>query len=187
MDCLLGSKRKFTASPIPLLPRILASAAHRRLIILEIGCGKGLIASLLVQMISGCCATVVDADEITRLNVRSVNPAPGSTAAFVPLNGDTKISVNGLNRHFDLIIVPRQDMPDEKKRQVVNAIEASATRSPKTLVIVAAKRGRKTQKSLIATLHGKDFITIKKTALSSFATVLEVHCRSQMVWTCSSS
>ncbi|KAI9693831.1 MAG: hypothetical protein M1822_003102 [Bathelium mastoideum] len=129
-------------SDLPMLERTLASATYKRLNVLELGCGCGIVGIAMAQTIPDCSVTLTDTpevEEIVKQNISSMNPAMSSTVQFEPLDWEADISPKILERTLDMIVVADCTYNPDTAPDLVRTIAALLSRSPRAIVVVSMK------------------------------------------------
>ncbi|EKG14787.1 Nicotinamide N-methyltransferase putative [Macrophomina phaseolina MS6] len=127
---------------LPLLDSTLSSATYKKLHVLELGTGCGIVGISLAQIVPDCEVTLTDlpeAREIAQRNIDAMNPAMSSRATFVPLDWDQPLPKPVSERHYDLIIVSDCTYNPDSSPALVTTLKALTTRSPKAIIVLAMK------------------------------------------------
>ncbi|KAK5000941.1 hypothetical protein LTR66_000287 [Elasticomyces elasticus] len=127
---------------IPLLEHVLASAAYRKLNVLELGCGCGVVGISLAQIIPDCNVVLTDLPEVTEIvqrNIACMKPALSSEVSFMPLDWDAPLPSAVSGRIFNLIVVAECIYNTDSIPPLVRTIAALLAKSPRAVVVVATK------------------------------------------------
>lgn len=130
------------AASMPLLERSLVSATLRRLNVLELGCGCGIVGIALAQAITDCHVLLTDLPEVDELvdrNIEAANPAIASSIAFTPLDWEASLPPAVQSKSFDIIIAAECIYNTDSIPPLINTLCALLTRSPKAVVLVSTK------------------------------------------------
>ncbi|GAB7359485.1 hypothetical protein MBLNU230_g6130t1 [Neophaeotheca triangularis] len=133
-----------TTTNLPLLEYVLVSATYRRLHVLELGCGVGIVGLSLAQAIPDSDIILTDlpeASDIVHANIARMNAAINSKCAFQPLDWlDAPTLPDKLTtRTNDLIIVSECTYNTDTLQPLVQTLQALIKRSPKAVIVVATK------------------------------------------------
>lgn len=129
-------------SSMPLLERALLSATFRRLNVLELGCGCGVVGIALAQTVTDCSVVLTDlpeVDELVERNIEAAFPAISSSIEFTPLDWEAELPLSVQSRSFDIIIAAECIYNTDSIPPLVNTICALLARSPKAIVLVSTK------------------------------------------------
>lgn len=126
---------------LPLLRKLLTEEKSKRLRVLEVGAGCGIVGIALSQLRK--CEVVLtdleDAQEIMQSNVDCATPSSGSSLKRQVLGWGT--GLDGLeNSKFDLILVSDCIYNPDSSVLLVETIKALTEQNPHVLVFVAFKR-----------------------------------------------
>lgn len=127
---------------LPLLDTILSSATYKKLHVLELGTGCGIVGISLAQIVPDCDVTLTDlpeAREIAQKNIDAMNPAMSSRATFVPLDWDEPLPKAVRERQHDMIIISDCTYNPDSSPALVETLKALVTRSPKAIIVLAMK------------------------------------------------
>ncbi|KAF9629933.1 putative Nicotinamide N-methyltransferase [Lasiodiplodia theobromae] len=127
---------------LPILDSTLSSATYKKLHVLELGTGCGIVGISLAQIIPDCEVTLTDlpeAREIAEKNIEGMNPAMSSSATFVPLDWDEELPQVVRERQYDLVIISDCTYNPDSSPALVNTLKALAARSPKAIIVMGMK------------------------------------------------
>lgn len=127
---------------LPLLDSTLSSATYKKLHVLELGTGCGIVGISLAQLVPDCEVTLTDlapAREIAQKNIEAMNPAMSSRATFVPLDWDEPLPKPVRERQYDMIIISDCTYNPDSSPALVNTLKALTARSPKAIIVLAMK------------------------------------------------
>jgi predicted nicotinamide N-methyase len=147
-DAGLGFLMYFTRalSPIPpdgatKLAALLKSSKVRRLRVLELGAGCGIVGVALAQLVK-CDMLLTDLDdaqEILASNLQCGSPLAGSTIKAEVLDWASSLD-DSSNANYDLILVSDCIYNPDSSVHLVETLRQLATRTPNVLVLVGFKR-----------------------------------------------
>ncbi|KAK8185913.1 putative methyltransferase-domain-containing protein [Phyllosticta citribraziliensis] len=126
----------------PLLVSTLSSASYRKLNVLELGCGCGIVGISLAQIIPDCHVWMTDlpeAREIAQKNISTMNPAMASSARFETLDWDKPLPQVIEHQVYDMIVVSDCTYNPDSSPALVKTLLALVARSPKAIVVLAMK------------------------------------------------
>lgn len=127
---------------LPVLESVLVSATFKRLNVLEIGCGCGIVGIGLAQTIPDCDVLLTDLEEVTELverNIEAANPAMLSNIDFCPLDWEQPLPPAVQSRLFDLIVVAECIYNTDSIPPLVETLLALTQRSPKAVILISTK------------------------------------------------
>lgn len=127
---------------LPLLDSTLSSATYKKLHVLELGTGCGIVGISLAQLVPDCEVTLTDlpeAREIAQKNIDAMNPAMSSRATFVPLDWDEPLPKAVRERQYGMIIISDCTYNPDSSPALVNTLKALTARSPKAIIVLAMK------------------------------------------------
>jgi predicted nicotinamide N-methyase len=130
------------AEGIPLVEESIGAATFKRLKVLELGSGCGIVGISLAQAIPDCDVLLTDlpeAREIAERNIASMNPAMGSKATFLELNWDQPLPQAVQAKPFDLILVADCTYNPDSAPSLVQTLTALVEKAPKSVVLLAMK------------------------------------------------
>ncbi len=130
------------AEGIPLLEQVLSSATYKKLNVIELGCGCGIVGIGLAQTVPDCEIVLTDlpeAEETVRRNIASMNPAMSSTVSFQGLDWDKPLPAKVRDRPFDMVLVGDCTYNSDSSPALVRTLAALVKRSPKAIIVVAMK------------------------------------------------
>ncbi|OAP55751.1 hypothetical protein AYL99_09903 [Fonsecaea erecta] len=138
------------------------SSKVRRLRVLELGAGCGIVGIALAQLVK--CDLLLtdleDAQEILASNVRCAAPVAGSTVRSEVMDWASSLD-DSSNANYDLILVSDCIYNPDSSLHLVETLRQLATRTPATLILVGFKR-RHTEDDLFFTrMHQANFDTLE--------------------------
>jgi len=125
-----------------LLEEALGTATYKRLNILELGCGCGMVGIGLAQAIPDCEVLITDlpeAEEIATRNIKEMNPAMSSSVSFRPLDWDEPLPPGIQSKTFGVIIVAECTYNTDSIPALIHTLERLLKRSPKAIVCLSTK------------------------------------------------
>ncbi|KAF2084226.1 S-adenosyl-L-methionine-dependent methyltransferase [Saccharata proteae CBS 121410] len=147
---------------IPLLDHTLLSATYKKLNVLELGSGCGIVGISLAQSVPDCDVTLTDlpeAQEIAEKNIESMNPAMASRVQFEPLDWAKPLPPSIRHRIFDMIIVSDCTYNADSSPALVQTMKALVERSPKAIVVVAMKVRHSSERVFFDLMSDAGFLT----------------------------
>jgi predicted nicotinamide N-methyase len=130
------------AEGIPLVEESIGAATFKRLKVLELGSGCGIVGLSLAQAIPDCDVLLTDlpeAREIAERNIASMNPAMGSKATFLELDWEQPLPPAVQAKPFDLILVADCTYNPDSAPALVQTLTALVEKAPKSIVLLAMK------------------------------------------------
>ncbi|KAF1987809.1 hypothetical protein K402DRAFT_330254 [Aulographum hederae CBS 113979] len=127
---------------LPFVEGVLSSATYKRLCVLELGCGVGMVGIALAQAVPDVemfLTDLPDAKEVCERNITAMKPAMSSTCTFVALDWSERLPVNIQNRTFDLILVSECTYNDTSIPALVRTLTSLIARSPRTIICLSTK------------------------------------------------
>ncbi|KAI9739619.1 MAG: hypothetical protein M1834_006337 [Cirrosporium novae-zelandiae] len=125
---------------IPILHEILLISYRRKLKIIELGTGCGLVGILLAQLISHCDVAITDQDnELAQINIKYATPAKSSTVTFETLRWEEELPASLVGKRFDLVIISDCTYNTDSFPALVGTISRLAEQEPDIKVIIATK------------------------------------------------
>lgn len=146
---------------LPLLEYVLVSATYRRLNVLELGCGCGIVGIALAQTIPDCDVLLTDLPEVTELvndNIERMNPAIASKVSFEPLDWEKELPAKMKNRTNDLVIVSECTYNTDTLQPLVSSLSAIIARSPKAVILVATKTRHDSEAAFFDMMKSAGFV-----------------------------
>ena len=131
-----------------MLERTLVSATYKRLNVLELGCGCGIVGISVAQTIPDCSVMLTDmpeVEEIVNRNISSMNPAISSRVHFEALDWEAELPPKVREKTMDMILVADCTYNPDSAPALVRTIEALLARSPKAIVVVSMKTRHPTE------------------------------------------
>lgn len=130
------------AESIPLVEQAISAATFKRLQVIELGCGCGVVGITLAQTVPDCNVLLTDlpeAAEIAQKNIENVFPAMSSSVSFQPLNWEEPLPKMVQARTHDLILVADCTYNSDSSPALVRTLSALQKKSPKAVILVAMK------------------------------------------------
>ncbi|TKX26236.1 hypothetical protein C1H76_1589 [Elsinoe australis] len=130
------------SAAVPPLEHALVSATFKRLNVIELGCGCGIVGIGLAQSIPDSDVLLTDLPEVQELvekNISTANLAISSRVEFAPLDWESKLPKAVASRNFDIIVAAECIYNSDSIPPLVQTIKALVTRSPKAIVLIATK------------------------------------------------
>lgn len=127
---------------LPLLVSTLSSASYRKLNVLELGCGCGIVGITLAQLIPDCHVWMTDlpeARDIAQKNIAAMSLAMASSARFETLDWDKPLTPAVEHQVFDMIVASDCTYNPDTSPALVKTLLALVARSPKAIVVLAMK------------------------------------------------
>jgi len=118
------------------------SPPAKRLNIIELGCGCGMVGISLAQSLSDCQVLLTDmpeAEEIACQNLAIMDPLSSSRAAFVTLDWEEPLPKVVAEQEFDLVVVSECTYNTDTIPALVQTLSALARRSPNAIVLLSTK------------------------------------------------
>lgn len=136
-SCFEGLKH----DSLPLLRKLLTEESSRKLSVLEVGAGCGIVGIALSQLrkCDVLLTDLEDAQDILQTNINCAKPAPGSSLDRQVLGWGTGLE-ELQNAKFDLILVSDCIYNPDSSVLLVETLKELANRNPDVLVFVAFKR-----------------------------------------------
>jgi len=153
---------------IPVLETVLAAATFKKLNVLELGCGCGLVGIALAQSIPDCHVLLTDlpeVDELVKRNIEAANLAISSQVKFVPLDWEAPLPSKVQSRSFDLILVAECIYNTDSIPPLVDTLSALVQRSPKAVILISTKVRHGSEAMFWDLFEQRGFIQAAKTAL----------------------
>ncbi|KAF2142229.1 uncharacterized protein K452DRAFT_326694 [Aplosporella prunicola CBS 121167] len=151
---------------MPLLDTTLSSATYKKLNVIELGAGCGIVGISLAQLIPDCRVTLTDlpeAQEIAERNIKGMNPAMSSQVKFEPLDWEEELPENIAQRPYDLIIVSDCTYNPDSSPALVKTLHALTKRCPKAIVVLAMKVRHSSEAVFFDLLQQADIMTAAST------------------------
>src|ERR1700734_3176668 len=130
------------AEGLPLLEEVLSSATYKRLKVLELGSGCGIVGIGLAQTVPDCEVILTDlpeAEELAMKNINGMNAAISSDVSFNTLDWENPLPLSIRDRLFDLILVADCTYNPDSSPALVSTLAVLVKRSSKAIVVVAMK------------------------------------------------
>jgi len=145
------------------------SATHKKLSVIELGCGCGMVGIGLAQSVPDCNVILTDmpeAEEIATRNISCMNPAKSSNADFEPLDWEFPLPQSIRNRVFDMILVSECTYNSDTIPALVQTLSALNKRSPMASVLVSTKVRHSSESMFFELMQKADFVKANHTQLS---------------------
>ncbi|OCL06255.1 S-adenosyl-L-methionine-dependent methyltransferase [Glonium stellatum] len=152
----------------PLLEEILSSATYKRLKVLELGSGCGIVGIGLAQTIPDCEVVLTDlpeAEEIAMKNINGMNAAMSSDISFHTLDWDDPLPRLIKDRLFDIILVADCTYNPDSSPALVRTLAALVKWSSKAIVVVAMKVRHSSEAVFFDLMSESGFIIRSRTIL----------------------
>lgn len=175
-------------SPLKPLERILLSASHSRLNVIELGCGSGTVGLALAQAVPDCDVLLTDLDHVkTHVadNIACLQPAINSRAAFHPLDWTSPLPDFVTHRFHNLVIVSGGTNDIKVLQSLVTILSALVARSPRTVILVSSRNDRDNHTAFVKLMESVEIIQTCSTnvalpgtagiGLADWATSIGVH------------
>ncbi|KAF2842923.1 hypothetical protein M501DRAFT_1005628 [Patellaria atrata CBS 101060] len=156
------------ADDLPIFARVLSSSSYKRVNVLELGSGVGMVGISLAQTISDCDVLLTDlpeAEEITLQNLSVMKPAMKSKVAFQAVDWEMPLPENIMSRLIDLILVSECTYNTDTIPALVRTISTLVKRSPKATVALATKVRHPTEAIFLDLMAEEDLVISAKTSL----------------------
>lgn len=124
------------------LHQVLREALSRRLAVIELGSGCGIVGIGLAQLIPNCEVLLTDlqeAEEIICRNIESSTLLQPSSVSFDILDWEAPIPASVAGKHFDLILVSDCTYNSDSIPALVKTLCDLVGRSPGAAVVVSMK------------------------------------------------
>lgn len=141
---------------------LLQTSKVRRLQVLELGAGCGIVGIALAQLVK--CDLLLtdleDAEDILARNVQSATPAPGSTLQAEVLAWGSGLSDRS-NTKFDLVLVSDCIYNPDSSLHLVETLRQLAAHSRHVLILVGFKRRHEADTIFFQRMQDTDFEVIE--------------------------
>lgn len=130
------------ADEIPLVGQAISPATSKKLNVIELGCGCGIVGITLAQTVPNCEVLLTDlaeATDIAQRNIDNISPAMSSMVAFEPLNWEEPLPKVVHTKTYDLVLVADCTYNADSSPALVRTLSALQKSSPKALILVAMK------------------------------------------------
>lgn len=124
------------------LDKVLNSTSHRKLNVLELGCGCGTVGITLAQAIPNSEVLLTDlseAEAIINTNIAAIVSAPGSKAVFEMLDWEKDVPSTIQRRRFDVIVVADCIYNPDSAPALVKTLDSLLKSSPQAVIVLATK------------------------------------------------
>lgn len=145
---------------VPILEKVLSSATYKRLNVIELGCGCGVVGIGLAQTVPDCSVLLTDlpeVDELVERNIEAANPAMSSAIDFLPLDWEAPLPTKVAARAFDLILVAECIYNSDSIPPLVDTLERLVKRSPKAIVLLSTKVRHESEALFWELFHQRGF------------------------------
>lgn len=152
----------------PLLENVLCSATYKKLNVLELGCGCGVVGIGLAQTVPDCNVLLTDlpeVDELVARNIEAANPAMSSNIDFAPLDWEAPLPAKVASRTFGLILVAECIYNSDSIPPLVDTLERLIQRSPKAVILISTKVRHESEAMFWDLFHSKGFQKKSQTSL----------------------
>ena len=154
---------------LPMLERTLASATYKRLNVIELGCGCGIVGIAMAQTIPDCSVILTDTpevEEIVKRNVTSMNPAMSSAVHFEPLDWEVDLPPRIQDKTLDMIVVADCTYNPDSAHALVRTIAALCARSPRAIVVVSMKTRHPSEAIFFELISAANLVQASHTAVA---------------------
>lgn len=124
------------------MSRLLETAKSRKLAIIELGSGCGIVGIGLAQMLPNCQVLLTDlqeAEEITTRNMEASTLPESSSVSFRVLDWEAAVPASVKDKNFDLILVSDCTYNSDSIPALVNTLCRLVKTSPAAVVVVSMK------------------------------------------------
>lgn len=124
------------------LRQVLRGAVSRKLAVIELGSGCGIVGIGLAQLLPDCQVLLTDlpeAEEIITRNIKASTVPESSSVSFRVLDWEAPIPASVADRYFDLILVSDCTYNSDSIPALVKTLSALAKRSPEAVVVISMK------------------------------------------------
>ncbi|KAI5201750.1 hypothetical protein E4T42_04269 [Aureobasidium subglaciale] len=152
----------------PLLESVLSSATYRKLNVLELGCGCGVVGIGLAQTVPDCDVLLTDlpeVDELVERNIAAANPAMSSNIDFAALDWEAPLPPKVSSRAFDLILVAECIYNSDSIPPLVDTLERLVQRSPRAVILISTKVRHESEAMFWDLFRSKGFKQKSQTSL----------------------
>lgn len=153
---------------MPVFESVLVSATFKKLNVLELGCGCGIVGIGLAQTVPDCDVLLTDlpeVDELVERNIKAANPAMSSRIEFTPLDWEAPLPAKIQSRLFDLILVAECIYNSDSIPPLVDTLTALIKRSPKAVIVISTKVRHESEAMFWDLFHQRGFVQAGQTAL----------------------
>jgi len=137
------------SAALPILERAFVSATFKRLNVIELGCGCGIVGIALAQTIPDCDVLLTDLEEVRDLvdqNISTANTAISSKLSFESLDWEQPLPPRVSSRTFDIIIAAECIYNSDSIPLLVETLRSLIKRSPKAIIIISTKFRHESEK-----------------------------------------
>jgi predicted nicotinamide N-methyase len=156
------------AEGIPLVEAVIGSATYRKLQVIELGSGCGIVGISLAQLIPDCeviCSDLPEAQEIAQRNIDGMNPAISSTVVFQSLDWEGPLPQVVNDKVFDLILVADCTYNPDSSPALVDTFSNLVKRSPKSVILLSMKVRHQDELVFFDLMGKADFIGSSKISI----------------------
>ena len=153
---------------MPVLESCFGSAPFRKLNVLELGCGCGVVGIGLAQTVPDCNVLLTDlpeVDELVERNIEAANPAMSSHIEFAPLDWEAPLPPKVRGRTFGLILVAECIYNTDSIPPLIETLLALVQRSPNAVILISTKVRHSSEALFWDLFAQKGFIPAGTTAL----------------------
>lgn len=153
---------------VPVLEKVISSAAFKKLNVLELGCGCGIVGIGLAQTVPDCDVLLTDLPEVVELVVQNIdvaNLAVSSHVEFTPLDWEAPLPPKVLSRVFDLVVVAECIYNSDSIPPLVETLSALSRRSPKAVFLISTKVRHSSEAMFWDLFEKNGFSVVGKSAL----------------------
>lgn len=156
------------AEGLPLLEESISSATCKKLNVIELGCGCGMVGIGLAQIVPDCSVLLTDmpeAEEIATRNIANMNPAMSSLSTFMRLDWELPLPNAVENRTFDIIIVSECTYNTDTIPALVRTLSALNRKSQKAVVLVSTKVRHSSESVFFELMEDAKFVKASHTKI----------------------
>ncbi|GAM86381.1 hypothetical protein ANO11243_043950 [Dothideomycetidae sp. 11243] len=134
---------------MPMLEHAIISATFKRLNVIELGCGCGIVGLGLAQTVPDCDVLLTDlpeVDELVKRNIATANLAISSRIDFASLDWESPLPATIASRTFDIILAAECIYNSDSIPSLVSTLHALISRSPKAIAVISTKFRHESEK-----------------------------------------
>jgi predicted nicotinamide N-methyase len=149
------------AEGVPFAEESIGAAPFKKLNIIELGSGCGIVGISLTQSIPDCNVLLTDlpeAREIAERNIVSMDPAMGSKAKFQELDWEEALPQSVQTKIFDLILVADCTYNPDSGPALVRTLRALTEKSPRSVVLLSMKVRHESELVFFDLMKDADFL-----------------------------
>ena len=127
---------------LPLVEQTIGAATFKKLNVIELGSGCGIVGISLAQSIPDCDVLLTDlpeAREIAERNIRCANPAMGSKVSFLELDWEKPLPATVASKSFDLILIADCTYNIDSGPSLVRTLRSLVLKTSKSIILLAMK------------------------------------------------